>query len=196
MYASIDGTAVAVTGLTTLGVVLTGYLTYRGVVAQVGRSEAVVERKVDGVHATVKNGLHDAMMRLETMVADLRATQQVSVHLDDRPIFRTSAGGGLVWCNEAAQLLLGMSLAELTEDGWARAVHPDDAERVFSTWQECVRTRKPYGPVVYRYRHPATQAETWVKAVAQPIINQQTNELTGWVATVVVVDGPSNTRRV
>lgn len=154
------------------------------------QTEGRVVEKVGRVEAHVTNGLNDAMIRLESMVADIRATQEVSIHLDERPMFRTSPHGGLIWANEAAISLLGMSLPALQEDGWAKAVHPADAEMVFKAWKESVRTRAPYGPIFYRYLNPLTSKITWVKAVAQPIINQRLDELEGWVATVIVVDGP------
>lgn len=158
---------------------------------EVSNSEARVTEQVQTVDKTLQNGLHDAMIRMESMVADVHATQTVSAQLDDRPIFRTTPHGGLVWANEAAQILLGMTLSEMQEDGWAKAVHPDDAPRVFSRWKESVEARKPYGPETYRYLHPVTGAVTWVKAVAQPIVNHNLDLLEGWVATVVVIDGPT-----
>ena len=194
MIFALDGTAISVTAITAFSVILTGYFTYRGVVLKMRSDQAdahaALGAKVDKVQKTVTNGLHDAMVRLEEMVADLKATQEVSVSMDERPVFRTSPHGGLIWANDAAVTLLGMSLADLQEDGWAKAVHPDDAERVFSSWKESVAARGTYGPVVYRYRHPGTDEITWVKAVAQPIENKRTQELTGWVATVVEIPAP------
>jgi PAS domain-containing protein len=150
-----------------------------------------VTEHVKTVDTTLKNGLRDAMLRLESMVADVHATQKVTAQLDDRPIFRTTPHGGLVWANEAAQRLLGMNLADMQEDGWAKAVHPDDAKLVFMRWKQSVQDRSPYGPQTYRYLNPQTGLVTWVKAVAQPIINRNLNQLEGWVATVVVVDDPT-----
>lgn len=158
--------------------------------SEVAAGEQRIVEKVEKVEAHVTNGLNDAIIRLESMVADVRATQEVSITLDQRPMFRTSPHGALIWANEAAISLLGMSLPALQQDGWAKAVHPDDAETVFKAWKESVRTQKAYGPIFYRYIHPETKKITWVKAIAQPIINKRLNELEGWIATVIIIDGP------
>lgn len=185
--------ATAITSLSALGV---GYLGYRGIIAKVkSENESVrvavstVDESVGSVHATVKNGIHDAMGRMERMVADLSATLKVSVAMDERPIFRTTPHGALVEANDAACQLLGMTVEALQKDGWAKAVHPEDAPRVFGTWNDAVAAKRPYGPVTYRYLHPTTGKVTWVKAVAQPVI-EPSGELSAWVATVLVIDPP------
>lgn len=187
--------------ISTFGVLSVGILGYFGIKAQIKAqashtrseltsSEDRITTQVSTVDKTLKNGLHDAMIRMESMIADVHATQAVTTLVDDRPIIRTSPHGGLLWANEAAQILLGMTLAEMQEDGWAKAVHPQDTERVFSSWRESVRTRLPYGPITYRYLNQSNGVITWVKAVAQPIINHELDLLEGWVATIVVIDGP------
>jgi PAS domain S-box-containing protein len=201
LLAGLDITPVVVSLISTIGVLGVGILGYFGIKAQIkgqahttraelSDSEERLSMKVTTVDKTLKNGLHDAMIRMESMIAEVHATQAVTILVDDRPIIRTSAHGGLLWANDAAQMLLGMTLAEMQEDGWAKAVHPQDTEKVFSSWQESVRTRQPYGPVTYRYLNPSNGVITWVKAVAQPIINHELDLLEGWVATIVVIDGP------
>lgn len=198
MILALDGTAVAVAGIAgavTLGGAWIAIVPQLKKLNEKAREEFVageqrVTEKVAGVEAHLKNGLSKALIRLESMVADIRATQEVSSHLDERPMFRTTPHGGLTWANEAAVQLLGMSLPELQEDGWARAVHPEDSTMVFQSWKKSVRECKPFGPMFYRYLHPHTRKITWVKAVAQPIINHSLDELEGWVAVVIVVEGP------
>ena len=201
MLGALDSTPIVVSLISTMGVLGVGVFGYLGIRAQVQKqatqtrvevsdTESRLTTQVDTVDKTLRNGLHDAMRRMESMVADVHATQLVTTLMADEPIFRTSPHGGLVWANEAAQILLGMTLAELQEDGWAKAVHPLDAERVFSSWRESVQSRTQYGPVTYRYLNQTTGIITWVKAVAQPIINHELNTLEGWVATVVIIDGP------
>jgi PAS domain-containing protein len=128
----------------------------------------------------------DTLSRLEKRISEMSATQNVGIVMDDRPMFKTTPHGALIWCNEAAETLLGMSVAELTNDGWARAVYQEDAERVFTAWKKSVDEVVSYGPISYRYIHPVDKHLTWVKAIADPIVTE--GEVIGWFATVVVLD--------
>lgn len=187
---ALDGTQVAVTVIATAGVIVPAYLGYRSIMERLKVESRDIASGIDRVQTTVTNGLHEAVRRMEMMVADVIATQHISVAMDERPMFRTSPHGALVWANEAAVNLLGMTLEDLQEDGWAKAVHPDDAPRVFYAWKESVRAKTPYGPITYRYLNPWTKDITWVKAVAQPVIDSHSGDITAWVATAVILDSP------
>ena len=50
--------------------------------------------------------------------------------------FRSDAEGKCVWVNEKWSEISGYSLEEALGDGWGRALHPDDKERVFREWSE------------------------------------------------------------
>lgn len=190
MLFALDGTQVTVSLIATVGVVLTGYFGYRGIIDRLKLETSALSTGITEVQITVTNGLRDAVRRMEVMVADVVATQHVSVAMDERPMFRTTPHGALIWANESAINLLGMTLEQLQEDGWARAVHPEDAPKVFYEWNESVRTKKPYGPITYRYLNPWTEEITWVKAVAQPVIESHTGDITAWVATAVIIEPP------
>lgn len=49
-------------------------------------------------------------------------------------IFVTNPQGDCLYTNKVYQAISGLSLDEALGQGWSRAIHPDDRERVFSTW--------------------------------------------------------------
>lgn len=67
-------------------------------------------------------------------------------------IFRTSNDGGCTYVNEAWQRLAGQTDGAWEGDGWTRALHPDDAERVFEKWAAAVAREMP-GDDEFRWLH-------------------------------------------
>ena len=65
-----------------------------------------------------------------------------------------SAIADVLWTNDAAgqmighqpgwAALTGQSQEEYENDGWSKAVHPDDAQPTLDAWQESVRERRPF----------------------------------------------------
>jgi PAS domain S-box-containing protein len=93
-------------------------------------------------------------------------------------IYQTDADGkcqvvNKKWCDFA-----GLSPEEALGDGWQRALHPDDRERMFSFWNEFALSRKPWN-FEYRFCTP-DQKITWVLGTAVPLLNDN-NEITGYL---------------
>jgi len=79
-------------------------------------------------------------------------------------IFRTDMGGDCTYVNERWCEIAGMSPEEAIGGGWAKAVHPDDRERVCDEWYQSVREQRPFR-LEYRFRCP-DGAVTWVQGRA------------------------------
>jgi two-component system, cell cycle sensor histidine kinase and response regulator CckA len=96
-------------------------------------------------------------------------------------IFHTDISGRYVYVNERWALTSGLPVADAPGDGWARAIHPEDRDRVRSRWREAVenctefylehRFQRPDGSV----RHVLTQA--------LPEVTSE-GELAGYIGTV------------
>ncbi len=54
------------------------------------------------------------------------------------------AEGRNLYASDSLLRLIGMTAGEVAEFGWARVLHPDDAERTIAAWKECVRTGHPW----------------------------------------------------
>lgn len=179
-----DGVIIAF--ISTSGVVLAAFFTYLGVKTQVKKVGTSVDELTKlntsqhGFNAGILNKMLDTIAEQGIMVSTM-------VNVQDHPIFKTDAGGALIQVNAAGVRLLGMAAHELTGDGWVKAVHPDDRLKVFSTWEDCVRDKRPFGPISYRYVHPTSRAVTLVEAVATPVVSLDDGELLSWVAVVVPI---------
>ena len=54
----------------------------------------------------------------------------------DRPVgvWETSVDGGAIYCDPSIEKITGLSADKLEADGWLDALHPDDYERMMTTW--------------------------------------------------------------
>ena len=95
-------------------------------------------------------------------------------------IFETDAAGDLLYSNPCWQNLAGLSLTESLGEGWKRAIHPDDAAEVFSTWKSAVHEGREYHRE-FRFRTPGGEVR-WVHGRATSI-RSRTGELAGYVGT-------------
>ncbi len=58
-------------------------------------------------------------------------------------MFRTDAQGRCVFVNAQWTRITGRTLAEALGDGWTRAIHPGDAERVAAAWRDTLEHAAP-----------------------------------------------------
>jgi PAS domain S-box-containing protein len=193
---ALDMTAIVVSLITTAGLIIVatigGYWAFRNIKAQVSANTIDIkdtgqrnaEEAANKVNAHLDNGLKSTLKRLDAKLTEHGVMVGAIVKTQDKPIIKTEPGGALIFANPAAMKLLGMTQAELSGDGWVRAVHPDDQRRVFSEWYDCVARKKEFGPLVYRYLHPTTKEVTLVEAVAIPVTDLD-GEILSWIATII-----------
>lgn len=49
--------------------------------------------------------------------------------------------GGCTYASDSLLKLVGLTLEQFSNFGWANILHPDDADRMVAAWRECVRTQ-------------------------------------------------------
>nr|WP_242032555.1 diguanylate cyclase [Coleofasciculus sp. FACHB-64] len=82
-------------------------------------------------------------------------------------IFHTDVEGNCLYVNERWRELAGLTLAEALGEGWTRALHPDDRDRVISEWKQAIIENRRFASE-YRFGR-ADGVVTWVfgQAVAE-----------------------------
>jgi diguanylate cyclase (GGDEF)-like protein/PAS domain S-box-containing protein len=95
-------------------------------------------------------------------------------------IFISSAEGGCLYVNERWCELTGLSPEQALGDGWAAALHPDDAARVNREWAEAGAHGRD-SVVEYRFLRPDGSI-AWIEGYAAPLHDQE-GRVIGWVGT-------------
>jgi PAS domain S-box-containing protein len=86
-------------------------------------------------------------------------------------IFRADAQDALVWVNEAWAGITGLSFEEALGDGWIRALHPQDRERVLKEWKRAAAAAEPY-MMEHRFVRPDGEVR-WVVCRALKLTDEQ-----------------------
>ncbi|MTI22828.1 PAS domain S-box protein, partial [Fulvivirga sp. RKSG066] len=113
----------------------------------------------------------------------LRASEEKFRAMSDASplgIFVTDNKGSCEYTNTEYQKQSGLSFEEALGDGWTKAIHPDDTDRVFKEWTEAVKKEEVFS-TEQRFKHKdGTVLWSTVKASAM-IVNDKT---IGYVGTV------------
>ena len=97
-------------------------------------------------------------------------------------IFQTDLEGNTTFVNEAWCQLSGLDPVEARGDGWLRAVHPLDRERVLRDWQQACVPGLP-SHTEFRFRRP-DGCISWLQGNAEPMRDSH-DTMTGYIGTVV-----------
>ena len=97
-------------------------------------------------------------------------------------IFVCNASGACVFVNERLCALAGRTSETMLGDGWALAVHPDDAERVEAAWIDASANGTDVH-AEFRYLRPDGGVR-WVEATAAAVRDAD-GQLLGWVGCSV-----------
>ncbi len=112
---------------------------------------------------------------LERNSAKLRALTDFS----PLGVFATDHLGKCQYVNASYQKIADRTEESLLGDGWVMAIHPEDRDRVFTTWTEAARNNEPYSSV-HRFVTPdGTVAVCSVKASSI----KQGEKIVGYVGT-------------
>jgi PAS domain S-box-containing protein len=114
-------------------------------------------------------GTHTDITRQKQMEEELRKNEQrfrTLTELSPAGIYLTAPNGDCIYVNKCWSEMAGLSQTEAEGEGWLRAIHPDDQERVFAAWREMIESG---GSFVLEYRLLAVQTgkTTWVYGLAQ-----------------------------
>ena len=99
-------------------------------------------------------------------------------------IFQLDRNGSCVFVNEYWSARAGMTPQQSINDGWLRAVHPDDRDHVLRVRSEAISRGQPYA-VSYRVQTPDGKL-SWAETSAVPIRNNA-GEVTGFIGTTIDV---------
>ncbi len=112
---------------------------------------------------------HDVTERLKAEAALRKSEAQFRTICEEAPvgIFLCDAGGNDIYNNRESLRQHGYSDEEARGDGWRKAIHPDDRERVFREFEAAVRDGRNYEGVS-RCLHPDGTI-VWMDAKAAPI---------------------------
>lgn len=82
-------------------------------------------------------------------------------------IFVTGAEGHCEYINEAYEKMSGLTSAQALGQGWAKAIHPEDKDRVFEDWYAGVRAERPFRTEFHFLRDDGTITWAIAQAVSQ-----------------------------
>lgn len=120
----------------------------------------------------------------KTTERDLRDSRtQLSALMKTSPvgIFRATADGTIVFGNERAGEITGLSGDRIAESRWMDAIHPDDRKRVHDAWREGLQTKQPIR-LEYRFVHPDGRV-VWVYGLDEPELDA-TGAIQSYVGTL------------
>src|SRR5262249_29607192 len=118
---------------------------------------------VPGLHFCIARDI-SARKRAE---ASLRANEhRLRALMSHAPvgIFLTDPAGNCLFVNERWCEMAGLTPEEARGQGWARALHPEDRERVFHEWYDAATTGREFASE-YRFQTPEGKV-TWLRGTA------------------------------
>ncbi len=106
------------------------------------------------------------------------------VRLSPVGMFRTDASGACVFVNERWTEIVGIGSAAARGEGWIKALHPEDRERVVREWQQAAEGSGAFRSE-YRFQRDDGRV-TWVLGHAVPE-HDEAGRLVGHVGTVTEI---------
>jgi PAS domain S-box-containing protein len=102
------------------------------------------------------------------------------------------AEGRNIYASDSLLRLIGMTLGEVAEFGWARILHPDDAQDTIAAWKECVRTGKTW----YREHRMLGIDGEYHSILAQGVpIRDDAGQVQRWAVITLDISRINNTER-
>ncbi|MBI3654253.1 MAG: GAF domain-containing protein [Acidobacteria bacterium] len=99
--------------------------------------------------------------------------------------------GEVEYVNRGWHDYTGLALADARGDGWATVVHPDDARRALTLWQQAVESGELY-QIIYRLRRAADGAYRWHLGRALPL-RDAAEQVIKWFGTCTDIDDQKRT---
>ncbi|MHB9141160.1 MAG: PAS domain S-box protein, partial [Paludibacter sp.] len=128
----------------------------------------------------------DISFALETMEIEKKRKESESLFLtlarvSPVGIFQTKPDGYTTYVNPRWCQLSGMNETEAMGDGWLKAVHPEDVNKLVEGWKDATDKKRP-SISEYRFLH-SDGSVTWVMGQAIPELNEK-DEIKGYVGTI------------
>ena len=135
----------------------------------------------------MRRKLWRALLDKEKAVMALAASEERFRTLCDHApvgIFVDDGAGNGAYHNPKSLEITGLSMKQSQRDGWHKAIHPEDRERVVKRISESVSRQEPY-EVCNRYVHPDGTVR-WVEGIAVPVKGAD-GKLVAYVGTLLDV---------
>jgi PAS domain S-box-containing protein len=123
---------------------------------------------------TERKRVEEALRTSEQRFRTLTAHAPVGIFLTDRE-------GHCLFVNESWCKMAGLSPEEAMAQDWARALHPEDRERVFHEWYDAANTGRPFASE-YRFRTPRGEV-TWLQGRAVEL-RDEAGVISGYIGTL------------
>ncbi len=98
-------------------------------------------------------------------------------------LWSADANGANDYCNQRVLDYTGLSAEQVRGDGWKKAVHPDDVDKMAQAWIAAVSTGKPF-QYEFRWLRAADHAYRWCISSALPLRDQK-GRVIKWFGSVV-----------
>jgi PAS domain S-box-containing protein len=127
-----------------------------------------------GVNITARKQIEISLSESQQRFESLAAVAPVG-------IYRTNTTGDCIYVNDRWCQIAGLTAAEASGPNWARALHPEDREKVGAEWYASVQEHRPF-EIECRFQKPDGTV-TWVlsRANAERDIY---GEIIGYVGTI------------
>ncbi|TFC04623.1 putative bifunctional diguanylate cyclase/phosphodiesterase [Cryobacterium mannosilyticum] len=176
LYDTVFGVAILISSMTVLGVALMWIAARRLRELDRQRNEAMQAL------AEVNHTLEEAVGCRTRELGEVADKLHTFIKIAPVGIVELDSEGGLLTANDQWLALSGLTLHESLGDGWAKAMHPDDSDRVSAEWGAVVAAGTIYETTL-RFRTPQGQVR-WVQVSTAPIHGLDPETVTGHLATV------------
>ena len=143
------------------------------------------ETRLQETLASVEQQVADRTDALSRAMAELRVSeQQFRLITDLSPVhlFRAGPDGDAAYLSPGFLLMTGLRREQAMGFGWIDAVHPDDRERLMTSWQEALHSQVIF-QAEFRFR-VATGEYRWYRTRVVPDRDDAGNVI-GWVGAAV-----------
>lgn len=131
--------------------------------------------------------LKDTMDSIKTELIRNGFIQRMLVLRSGEAWWEADADGHLIWISEVGADILGEASEDLLGNSWVSTIHPDDQDRVYSSWMQAVKERRPYSSF-HRILHDNGKMFR-VKVSGHPILEKSNQNVLGFVGQITVMEG-------
>lgn len=170
-----------------------------------GLDGALEDRYVDFVYQPVRDDSEAATgvfvegndvthhVQVEEALRASEARFQAIVNCIDQMIWSTTPDGSHDYYNQRWYEFTGVPQGSTDGDGWNCMFHPEDQERAWAVWRDCLATGATYH-IEYRLRHRSGDYR-WVLGRAQPLRNAE-GQIVRWFGTCTDIQDIVEAREV
>jgi PAS domain S-box-containing protein len=126
-------------------------------------------------------GQEEGRRRTERLLEESEQRYHTLARISPVGIFQTDADGVTTYVNPKWCAISGMSASDALGNGWLKAVHPEDRERLMQGWQESAKSHRP-SYADYRFIRPDGSL-AWVMGQAVPEMGPH-KQVKGYVGTI------------